>query len=355
MLPSATRQTPAPEADGRAGSGNRVPAVTGRSLPGVGASRHDALSGEPSTLACSALSRLLDEPLAGTAPVAKSWIMLEQPGPWGRKALSQSHLDPAIGAALEAEAAGHGARAALIRRAGPHPDDHRSSRRQLWIASTRPGATWLLGGPIDDVDALANLSWPGVEQGEIDLVQASLPTLEPETDPLLLVCTNGRRDVCCASFGRPLVTAMHQRTPGRVWETTHLGGHRFAPTAAVLPHGIVHGRLDLPSASHVLDEARDGRLVLSGYRGRSTFVGPAQVAEVAVRETTGLTGLDDLDVAAVGPADRSARWRAVMAHPDGRRWTVDVTSRELTPPRRESCTGPDVQPVSYLAANVEFE
>jgi hypothetical protein len=45
----------------------------------------------------------------------------------------------------------------------------------------------------------------------------------------------------------------------------------------------------------------------------------------------------------------------VMAHPDGRRWTVDVTSRELTPPRRESCTGPDVQPVSYLAANVEFE
>jgi hypothetical protein len=97
MLPSATRQTPAPEADGRAGSGNRVPAVTGRSLPGVGASRHDALSGEPSTLACSALSRLLDEPLAGTAPVAKSWIMLEQPGPWGRKALSQSHQDTARG------------------------------------------------------------------------------------------------------------------------------------------------------------------------------------------------------------------------------------------------------------------
>jgi hypothetical protein len=303
--------------------------------------------------ACSRLSRELGEPLAGTAPVAKSWIMLEQPGPWGRKALTQSHLDPALGAALEAGAAAHGARVALIRRPGPHPDDHHGGRRRLWIASTRPGATWLLGGIVDDVGKLRGLSWPGVEQGDIKLVRASLPAMEPESEPLLLICTNGRRDVCCASFGRPLVTVMHQRSPGRVWETTHLGGHRFAPTAAVLPFGVVYGRLDADAASRILDEVRDGRLVLDGYRGRSTFEGPGQVAEAAVREATGLTGLEDFDVTAVETVADGAPRRVVMGHVDGRRWAVDVTTKALEPPRRESCNGPDVQPMSYIAGAVE--
>jgi hypothetical protein len=301
---------------------------------------------------CSLLSRSLNEPLAGTAPVAKCWIVLEQPGPWGRQALTQSHLDPAFGQALETAAKVHGARAALIRRPGPHADDHRGGRRRVWIASTRPGATWLLGGLVDDVRDLGNLSWPGVARGDLDAVSASLPALDPQTGPLMLICTNSRRDVCCASFGRPVVTAMHQRIPGRVWETTHLGGHRFAPTAAVLPQGIVHGRLDEAAAWRVLDEVGAGRLVLAGYRGRSTFDGPGQVAEVAVREATGLLGLNELDVDTVEPGeDRS--WRVEVVHLDGRRWHVDVTTRDLQPARRESCNGPDVHPVSYLAGAVQ--
>ena len=330
-----------------------MPAVTGRDLPETEASGHDeSQQGRPARTACSLLSRSLDEPLAGTAPAAKCWIVLEQPGPWGRQALTQSHLDPAFGQALETAAAAHGARAALIRRPGPHADDHRGGRRRVWIASTRPGATWLLGGLLDDFRRLGNLSWSGLGSGDFEAVSASVPGLTAQTEPLMLVCTNSRRDVCCASFGRPVVTAMHQRIPGRVWETTHLGGHRFAPTCAVLPHGIVHGRMDADAASHVLDEARDGQLVLAGYRGRSTFDGPGQVAEVAVREAAGLLGLNELDIDTVEPAeDRS--WRVGVVHVDGRRWKVDVTARDLQPARRESCNGPDVHPVSYLAGAVQ--
>jgi hypothetical protein len=298
---------------------------------------------------------LLDEPLAGTAPRARTWVLLEQPGPWGRKALTQSHLDPALGATLETAATAHGARAALIRRPGPHPDDHRGGRRRVWVASTTPAATWLLGGMVDYVDDLQHLSWSGIAQGDIGLVRESLPALMPETDPLVLVCTNGRRDVCCASFGRPLAMVLSERIAGRVWETTHLGGHRFAPTAAILPHGIVHGRLDAESAANVVDEVRAGRLVLSRYRGRSTFEEPGQVAEVAVRESTGLTGLDDLDVAAAELADDDRRSRVVVTSSDGRRWFVEVTTRLLTPARPESCNGPDVQPVGYVAGPVELE
>ena len=40
---------------------------------------------------------MLREPLAGTAVVAKGWVVLEQPGPWGAKAPTQSHLDAEFG------------------------------------------------------------------------------------------------------------------------------------------------------------------------------------------------------------------------------------------------------------------
>jgi hypothetical protein len=329
--------------------------VTGRDAPGTPVPRNHQSGHETTPTACSRLSRLYDEPLAGTAPVAKSWIVLEQPGPWGRKALTQSHLDPSLGAALEAAAADHGARVALIRRPGPHPDDHRGGARQVWIASTRPNGVWLLGGRVADLGVLELLPWDGLVAGDCDAVQEAVPGLERHTEPVLLVCTNGRRDVCCASFGRPVVTAAHARLPGRVWETTHLGGHRFAPTCAVLPHGIVYGRMDVDAALHVLDEARDGRLVLARYRGRSTFDIPGQVAEVAVREATNLTGLDELDVTAIEADNDGQSSRITIAHTDGRGWQVDVTTRVLEPPRPESCNGPAVQPVAYVADAVALK
>jgi len=297
--------------------------------------------------ACSELSRLLDEPMVGTAPVAATWIVLEQPGPWGRDALIESHLDPVLGAALATASSAHGARVALVRRPGRHPDLGNRSRR-VWIASTRPGRTWLLGGSVDDVADLGALSWSGVDAGDRSLVQASLPVLRPEAEPLLLVCTNARRDVCCANFGRPLVAALREPLAGRVWETTHLGGHRFAPTAALLPHGVVYGRLDPTDALEVYTQSREGRQVGRSYRGRSTFDRPGQAAEAAVREHSGVDGLDDLDVASVTEHEDGS-WQVVVGHRDGRRFAVAVRSLPLEPPRPESCRKAVVRPLAYFA------
>jgi hypothetical protein len=297
--------------------------------------------------ACSELSRLLDEPMVGTAPVAASWIVLEQPGPWGRDALTESHLDPVLGAALATASHAHGARVALVRRPGRHPDVGYRERR-VWIASTRPGRTWLLGGSVEDVADLGALSWTGVETGDCSLVRASLSALRPETEPLLLVCTNARRDVCCANLGRPLAAALREPLDGRVWETTHLGGHRFAPTAALLPHGVVYGRLDPADALQVYTEAREGRQHLRGYRGRSTFGRVGQAAEAAVRQHSGAEHLDDLDVAAVREREDGS-WHVLVTHRDGRQFAVEVRPVALEPPRPESCRKADVRPVAYVA------
>ena len=34
---------------------------------------------------------------------------------------------------------------------------------------------------------------------------------KPHPDPLVLVCTNGRHDACCATFGRPLARDLRQQ------------------------------------------------------------------------------------------------------------------------------------------------
>jgi hypothetical protein len=291
---------------------------------------------------CSGASAAAAEALAGSAPEAVAWVCLEQDGPWGAKAWTSSHLDPVVGAAIERTAAEHGVRPSLIRRPGRHADVHRSTSRRVLVAHTRPGASWLLAGSIGTPDRLLDLDWPAVAAGDRDAVLRSLPGLAT-APPQLLVCTNGTRDTCCARLGRPVAAAAAAQHPDRVWEVTHTSGHRFAPTTVLLPSGSLHGRV--LDAAPLLEAETDGRVDLTGFRGRSTWPPPGQVAEDHVRRQFDMTGLDDLQVAALGDD-----WR--VTHRDGRIWTVIVSAYEEGT-RPESC-GKESKPVTrFRVALVE--
>ncbi|TDD13904.1 sucrase ferredoxin [Kribbella turkmenica] len=279
---------------------------------------------------CSTFCRELREPLPGTAVVAAGWVLVEQPGPWGAKAPTQSHLDPGFGGAFDSACKKADLRFGLIRSPGRHPDQDGRSH-QVYVASTRPGGTWLLGAGITDLRVLENLDLEAVGRGDLAAVTDSLPALTAIDEPVMLVCTNGKRDECCALLGRPLVTALSEVAPGQVWEANHLGGHRFAPTATLLPAGTMHGHLTTATAVAVLEAGRRGETVLTGLRGRSTWTKHGQAAEIAVRELTGELALDALSV--VG----EDLGTVVVAHRDGRSWTVPVTSAPADPPRPESC------------------
>nr|WP_238351297.1 sucrase ferredoxin [Kribbella shirazensis] len=270
------------------------------------------------------------EPLPGTAVVAAGWVVVEQPGPWGAKAPTQSHLDPRFGGPFDDKCKKSDVRFGLIRSPGRHADTVERSH-QVFVASTRPGRSWLLGGRVADPSALDGLDLDAVARGDRTAVLASLPALAPVDDPIVLVCTNGKRDGCCAVLGRPLVSGLAERAPGRVWEANHLGGHRFAPTATYLPAGTMHGHLTVDTAVEVLAAADRGETVLTGLRGRSTWTKRGQAAEVAVRELIGELSLDALRV--VGEdADI-----VTVQHVDGRSWIVPVTSAPADPPRPDSC------------------
>jgi hypothetical protein len=291
-------------------------------------------------LPCSATSVAAGEPLPGSAPFAVGWVCLEQNGPWGARAWTSSHLDPGLGAAVEATASAHDVRPALIRRPGRHADAGTALARQVLVAHSRPGATWMLAGTIDAPDSVLALDFAAVASGDRDAVIRSMPVLAP-AGPQLLVCTNGTRDTCCARLGRPIALAAAAHHPEQVWEVTHTSGHRFAPTTVLLPSGSLHGRV--LDAAPLLAAESAGELVVAGYRGRSVWPAQAQVAEEHVRRTFGLTGLDDLTVSAAG-----VDW--VVSHRDGREWRVALTAYDEGE-RPESC-GKEARPVTRFAATV---
>ncbi len=177
---------------------------------------------------CSSDSRDLDEPIAGTAATAKTWLLLEQPGPWGAKALTSSHLDPVLGRALESAAKGTGVRIALIRRPGRHADRGTPTARQVYAAHTTPGNAWLHGATLRDPRRLLDLDFATLGKGDHSGFDSALQAAPHTGDPLALVCTNGKRDRCCALLGRPLAAELDASGVGGVWEVTHLGGHRFS-------------------------------------------------------------------------------------------------------------------------------
>ena len=82
------------------------------------------------------------------------------------------------------------------------------------------------------------------------------------------MCTNGKRDQCCAVRGRPVAAAVSTATDWDTFECSHLGGHRFAATVLLLPSGDMFGWLDPESAPKILQRFDAGQLVLSHYRGR---------------------------------------------------------------------------------------
>ena len=280
------------------------------------------------------MSRELDEPLSGTAATARTWLLLEQPGPWGANALTSSHLDPALGRALEAAAKGTGVRIALIRRPGRHADCGTPTARQVYAAHTAPGNAWLHSATVCDPRALLDLDFAALGGGEHHTFDAALGARPHAGGPLALVCTNGKRDRCCALLGRPLAAQLASEVEG-VWEVTHLGGHRFSPTLLVLPYGYAYGRAEAHAVKEVLHGVQEGRIVVEGCRGSSAWERPGQAAELAVRTAVGEYAADTLRVVRTDGA--APHWQVTVAHADGRRWRVEVAQGGSLPPRPESC------------------
>jgi hypothetical protein len=233
-----------------------------------------------SAFRCADAARERADPLAGSAPPTRRWLLLEHPGPWRIEAIAGAGIDPDVISVLTRRA-GSDTRILLVRR--PGRVDRRAARQ--WILAGLDSAT--VTGPwrqdqdlLNAADAMINTSAPAMGQPE----------------PVILVCTHGVHDVCCALRGRPVASALASRWPDLVWECSHIGGDRFAPNLIMLPDGFYYGNLDPGTAlatveAHLGDTVRADRL-----RGMSRFLPPVQAAVIAAHQRFGPLGPSDVTV-----------------------------------------------------------
>lgn len=156
-----------------------------------------------------------------------------------------------------------------------------------------------------------------------------------DAGPLFLVCTNGRRDPCCAERGRPIAASLVPAFGDAVWECSHIGGDRFAGNLVCFPHGVYFGRVGSDDAPTLAHEYVEGRLSLDHYRGRSCYPFEVQAAEYLVRQRLRLTGIDD--VVFEDRADASDGRVRVSFLARDRSVAVVVRSRPADPPRPLTC------------------
>jgi hypothetical protein len=263
---------------------------------------------------CSVQALQRADPSIATAPPVSRWVLIEQPGPWGRQALLQSRFDARVAPLLAERASREGVRVLLVRRPGDRLAD---SGRRWAYADSRPGREGL---------------WWSVRSADADLLTAPWngSVGEAAHGSTYLVCTHGGHDACCALRGRPLARALPTPGPADVWECSHLGGDRFAANLLVLPYGFYYGQV--PGDGGLLVAAHDrGQVALPWLRGRAGVAAPAQAAQHYAREELGLLGVDDL--APVGttplPSDEAEaeRWEVTLAGAPGTIVAVTVESR----------------------------
>lgn len=220
---------------------------------------------------CSNIAQLTGEPLHGSASFATTWLILEYSGEWRAKATNDNDLPASVQCWLADQAAKWAnSRVLFVKQARQTAD------KNLYVATTTEKQSRLCHTQFESFEQLVN----------IDSEQLA----EPTEQTLFLVCTNGKRDQCCAKFGLPVYGSMaafsaeSQNTT--TWQSTHLGGHRYAATMAVLPAGIYYGYLAPHNSAEVVEATKRGEIALPYYRGRTFYDGVTNAADYFLRQHT---------------------------------------------------------------------
>jgi hypothetical protein len=227
---------------------------------------------------CSLRSLAALESLAGTASTIRHWLLIEHAGPWGQDGLLDARLPDGLGRDLRAIEGRTGARVLLIRRPDRVPR-HDDGTVHCFAVDT--GDAWLGSAALYRIE----------DAGQLDPRDRS--SFAGTLGPLFVVCTHGRRDPCCAERGRPLARELAASLPDVTWESTHVGGDRFAGNLVAFPHGLYFGRVEPEEGAGIARAYHKGRISrLDRYRGRSSDPFHVQAAERALRGHLGLDGID---------------------------------------------------------------
>jgi hypothetical protein len=203
----------------------------------------------------------------------------------------------------------------------------------VFAVGSRLGGRWVERRTLDDLGELADLDVATLAAGRPPGFGTA------HDDRVILVCTHGRRDVCCARLGRPAAVRLDHRLPGLVWETTHVGGDRFAANVVTLPDGSYHGGITAADADKLADAVMTGRVVPDRLRGRAGLPAPVQAADYYARARYGVRKLDGIVPQRHDSVAPDGTVRVELHLDDGARCLVYVRPRKFAEVRSTSCAG----------------
>ncbi len=213
---------------------------------------------EPVDLHCSTQTAVLAEPPGGTAGNADRVVLVQLALPWPAKIDRHPLL-----AGLQPTKAGSGKVQVLgITTA----DSDQASQCGHIICYSR----------ISDPSSTGTTTFAGYERRELVvdpdqllpalqlIIDGDLAAMDAATEDVadVLICTHGSRDRCCGQSGTLLFLELEDAlasgdisSPVRIWRTSHIGGHRFAPTVLTLPDGLAWSNLTADSLVSILDQS----------------------------------------------------------------------------------------------------
>ncbi len=261
---------------------------------------------------CSQLSRSQQEPLIGTAPWTRWFVLVECPHPWA-ESIAQSKGLPAGLDDVMARWSEAWPRTRFLAFTGERllSTTTEDSSRRIWVfeAPDQTGPTGpapLLSNPLRRYRA-AQMVVPTAEdlvQGLEDWLAVSFQGQWPSrAQPLpgrhLFVCTHGRRDRCCGRYGYPFyqqaqswLQTLGLQSTVHLWQVSHIGGHRFAPTLVDLPEGRYYGALTMEDWLALLLHRGSLDRLTRVYRGWSLLPEPAQIVERSLWQHQGWRWMD---------------------------------------------------------------
>ena len=220
------------------------------------------------TMTCAEESRALEETLAGTFKPADTFFLIEsnlpEYGGWGGGIVKAASASGEFASYMRHLQAAPRAKILFIRR--PLADE-----KNVYIAVTNQPEPKIYHAALSNYAELLELDIASLAEPGAPRIKGREMT---EIDELYTVCTNGRHDPCCAAYGAPVYQQLTRHAgDDRVWQTTHIGGHRMAATLIAFPQGIVYGHVDPADVESIVTNHRAGYLLTHKFRGRGCYSG----------------------------------------------------------------------------------
>lgn len=251
---------------------------------------------------CSIAAQRASEDLVGTAGHYQTYVLIECPLPWPSTAFDSEHISPELRQYIKALSASKTVRFLCISR-----DTQAQKGTTLIVydrldriapSVTANNLTQFSSGyrgcefhldNLNDVISCLEAYWQNKALPKANQQLLGQPIAQQD----ILVCTHGMKDKCCAKLGKPIFRGAERMAEKgtlqavRIWRASHIGGHRFAPTAIVLPDGRYYGRLSLSALQALVTHQGAIEQLRPVYRGWSLLPKPLQLLEKELLLTHG--------------------------------------------------------------------